>query len=331
MVSSEVIAEVITVEPVSQITAIGTNTITTVKRTDIQEIPFETEEHNNGELPQGEQREIQAGVNGERTIEYEDTVQDGAVKETVEISNTVTKDPVKRIVEIGTKQQQIVTTEEEVKEEIIPFTQSTKENSDKPSDYKQVIQQGVDGKRILTYKVTYTDGSESNREVIKEEVTDPIEEITELGTQVVETKEEKVEEPIPFEVEKKENTELEKGKEQTTQEGINGVLLKTFTVTYTNGQETKRELIKEEKTKEPDNQIIEVGTKVPDESKPEEQRVETEVKVIPLDYRTERIEDKEMEKGTEKTVQSGVKGSKEVTYSVTYDANNQKVKEDKVG
>ncbi|MED4302521.1 ubiquitin-like domain-containing protein [Bacillus licheniformis] len=70
-----------------------------------------------------------------------------------------------------------------------------------------------------------------------------------------------VEENIPFEVRKKEDDSLEKGKEKVVQDGKHGKLKKHYAVVMKNGKEVSRELIKEETAAESKAKIIAVGTK----------------------------------------------------------------------
>lgn len=73
------------------------------ERTETEEIDFETETRNNGDMYKDESKVIQAGEAGERTFVYEVKTVDGDEAEAIELSNEVTKDPVTRIVEQGTK------------------------------------------------------------------------------------------------------------------------------------------------------------------------------------------------------------------------------------
>lgn len=69
-------------------------------------------------------------------------------------------------------------------------------------------------------------------------------------------------EAVPFDSKTVESASLSKGTTQVTTQGVNGVKTRTFKVTYEDGKETERTLVKEEITTEPVTQITTVGTKV---------------------------------------------------------------------
>lgn len=64
-----------------------------------------------------------------------------------------------------------------------------------------------------------------------------------------------------FEVIRKDDANLSKGKEKVIQKGMNGSIQKHYKVTYENGIEINRELLKSEILNKPQNKIIHVGTK----------------------------------------------------------------------
>ena len=80
-------------------------------------------------------------------------------------------------------------------------------------------------------------------------------------------------EQVPFEVETKENSELLEGKQKITQYGVYGEKKVTYKVKLEDGEQTEKEMISEEITKEPVNCIIEKGTKKPET---EQEKQETE-------------------------------------------------------
>lgn len=68
-------------------------------------------------------------------------------------------------------------------------------------------------------------------------------------------------EEIPFETERKDDSSLKKGSEQTETEGVVGEKQITYRVKKVDGKEESREQVSEEITKEPVNEVIRVGTK----------------------------------------------------------------------
>ncbi|WP_193437684.1 G5 domain-containing protein, partial [Streptococcus suis] len=98
--------------------------------------------------------------------------------------------------------------------------------------------------------------------VSTEVVTQPVTQVIEYGTKpksVVETTEETKVTELDYTVETRQNPDLEKGQTRTLTKGRKGTLTQTYRITKTNGNETARELVKEERV-EPVNEIIEVGT-----------------------------------------------------------------------
>lgn len=67
---------------------------------------------------------------------------------------------------------------------------------------------------------------------------------------------------VPFKTVEQKDSTLEKGKTVVKQEGKNGIATVTYTVTYTDGKETRREEVSRTVTTDPINKIVLVGTKV---------------------------------------------------------------------
>lgn len=81
-----------------------------------------------------------------------------------------------------------------------------------------------------------------------------------LDRVTTETVEEAVE--VAYKTIKKKTDSLYKGQTKVEQEGKNGKKLETYAVTYTNGKESKRELISSEVLEEAQEKIVLVGTKI---------------------------------------------------------------------
>ena len=125
------------------------------------------------------------------------------------------------------------------------------------------------------------------------------------------TEEEVRTEEIPYETERNDNPDLESGTKNVIQEGRVGELTITESVTYDeNGEEINREVISEEVTIEPINEIIDVGTQVT--------RVVEETRTEPVSFETERQENSRLERGTENVLQEGREGERTIVEEVTY-------------
>lgn len=203
------------------------------------------------------------------------------------------------------------TTEEEVRTEEIPYETERNDNPDLESGIENVIQEGQVGELTITESVTYDEsGEEISREVISEEVTiEPIKEIIDVGTQVTRVVEETKTEPVSFETERQENSNLEQGTENVLQEGREGERTIVEEVTYVNDVETNRVVKSSEITIEPINEIIEFGTQVTETIE------ETKTEVI--EYETERIANPDLNVGVEIITQVGVNGERTIIEEVT--------------
>ncbi len=79
---------------------------------------------------------------------------------------------------------------------------------------------------------------------------------------VIETKTETTTKSLPFETKYVDDNTLAQGTTKTTQNGVEGVETTTYSITYTDGVETAREVEKVEVTRQPVNKIIARGTYV---------------------------------------------------------------------
>src|SRR5699024_9668781 len=120
------------------------------------------------------------------------------------------KDPIDEIILIGTKE---VETKEEKVETSVPFKTLKEDDPTLLKGETKVKREGVAGKKIVTYTVYYENGKEVTREIQSEEiVSQPVDEIILVGTKVVETKIESVEEEIPYKTVKENDPTLPVGR-----------------------------------------------------------------------------------------------------------------------
>jgi len=78
----------------------------------------------------------------------------------------------------------VITTKEEIKSETIPYTKENVDDERLLVGDNRIIPGHV-GTRTIVYTVTYTDGKETKRVVKSDETTEPVNEITVIGTLVV--------------------------------------------------------------------------------------------------------------------------------------------------
>lgn len=77
-------------------------TVTTEQQTQTQQIPFTTQNQNDGSLPKGQTKVIQQGQNGSETLTYKLTLTNGRQTDKTLLSTTVNTQPVNQIVAFGT-------------------------------------------------------------------------------------------------------------------------------------------------------------------------------------------------------------------------------------
>lgn len=126
----------------------------------------------------------------------------------------------------------------------------------------------VDGKNlsVSSAEKTVKDMLEAENIKINQEdkVTPSIDENLQAGmtVEVTRVKKELVNEvqPIAFETETRNNSELKQGSEEVVQAGSNGEKTITTEVVYENGKEVNRKVVKEVVSKNPISKIIDIGT-----------------------------------------------------------------------
>ena len=162
----------------------------------------------------------------------------------------------------------VITTQTERRTAVINFKTIEENDSTLDAGKTSIKQTGVNGQQTITYTVTYTDGRETSRvEVSRTTTRQPVDQIVLIGTKkvdgkpVITTKTETKTETIAFKTIHENDNTLEVGKTAVKQEGQNGVLTITYTVTLTDGVETSRVERSRTRTTEPVNRIVLVGTK----------------------------------------------------------------------
>lgn len=134
-------------------------------------------------LPEGEERVGQEGQDGFVTTQITQTLTDGVVVS--ETSKEINRqEPVATIIYYGTKVKDQVTVKTESHDTLIRHGIRYVKDDNLEQGKEIVAQEGVDGKVTKTYRVTYTNGVESQRELIDESRTEPIEQVVRYGTKV---------------------------------------------------------------------------------------------------------------------------------------------------
>ena len=306
----------------NKITYTGSKAVVTTKEvTKTEEVAFQTREVENALLAEGVRRVKTAGQKGVRTIVETVTYTDGVETGRVEKSNTITTPAVDEVVEVGTKKAAVVTTKEETKTEEVAFQTKEVTNPDLPEGSRRVKTAGKKGVRTIVETVTYTDGKETGREVKSNTITTPaVDEVVEVGTKkvvapVVTTKEETKTEDVAFQVKEVQNADLPEGSRQVIAAGKKGVRTIVYTVTYTDGVETGREVKSNTITTPAVDEIVEVGTKkvvAPVVTTKEETKTED------VAFQVKEVQNADLPEGSRQVIAAGKKGVRTIVYTVTY-------------
>lgn len=208
-----------------------------------------------------------------------------------------------------TSETQKVTTETVKTTEVIPFKTITKDDKNLYKDETKVQTKGVNGSIETTYKVTYIDGIETKRIKIKESKKDPVDEVILKGTKDrIVTKTETKREILYFgRIIQGDDTMLQ-GETKIGTKGENGYVDTIYEVTYVNGVETERKIVKEAR-KEPIDEVTLTGNIFEYTSKRVVEPRDANFSAIPVKY----IEDSSVAYGDTKILFEGEEGYYTVT------------------
>ncbi|MCT1797027.1 G5 domain-containing protein [Helcococcus kunzii] len=293
-----------TKDPVKRIVEVGPGT-TNGTHTYTSKKPFEVEVRVNPELPKGEYKVVQKGVEGEE--EYTITIENSKVTNTSEPKQT--KAPVKEIIEVGNAD--FTGTVEYVDKDPIPFeTEVTVDSSLKPGEVVE-DQKGELGEQETKVTRAITNGEAGEPSYGKTTVTkEPVNRKIRVGSQT--DGQYKETETIPFEIEVRKDPSLKKGEwkyaevDGVQQKGESG--LKERTITIVNSQVT--EVSEYKTTREAKNAVILVG----DEDFTGEVK---HTKDFDIPFEVEVRYNDDLPAGTSKEIQKGEKGS----YTIEFKQN----------
>ena len=257
-------------------------------------LPFNTVEHESAQLPKGIRKVVQEGKNGEKITLVEVTIENGQETGRVTRDSFVSKAPVDQIVEIGKPVEQITPAEGvknlvveqprlDIVTEVLPFNTVERENPQLPKGTRKVVQEGKAGEKTTLVEVTIENGQETGRITRDSFVSKaPVDQIVEIGKPVEQvTPDEGVQAPVVeqprldvvteevgFNTVERENAQLPKGTRKVVQEGKVGEKTTLVEVAIENGQETGRVTRDSLVSKDPVDQIVEVGSKEEKPNKP---------------------------------------------------------------
>src|SRR5699024_9385798 len=110
---------------------------------------------------------------------------DGLVTANAEGSTTITVEVngVTDTAKVNVTKPTEITTDEVTEEiDVVEYETVRNETDELPKGEEEVVQEGKNGYTKVTYKVTYEDGTEVDREEINRETIDPVDEIINVGT-----------------------------------------------------------------------------------------------------------------------------------------------------
>ncbi|HFI0161673.1 TPA: ZmpA/ZmpB/ZmpC family metallo-endopeptidase [Streptococcus suis] len=305
--TGEIITEVPNNAPTYEVPAIQ---LTEEIISNVESIPYPTQEIMDPNLPEGTRQVVQVGQIGTRTIDAKLTYADGILIRS-EILSDVTSQPIAEIIAIGTKiqEQDKITTEVEHTIIDIQFDTEYVDDPSLPLGQEQVQSNGVLGQKTVTTTYTLINGVRQANPTVSEEITkQPISQIIARGTKVIEEKTE-VEtrtEVMPFDIVVRESDKLYLGEERVQVEGKVGSKEITTIYQTIKGVRQSNPTVTEKVLTEPVSKQVLKGTK-PVEGTEVDKRTEE------IAYETKEIPSADLYVGEERVQVEGKVGSKEIT------------------
>ena len=248
-----------TKEATDKVVRVGTKKkiVTTTETVQEEEaVNFTTETKEDKSLDKGQRVVDVKGQDGKVVKTYTVTKENGQeVKR--ELSNVERTEPTTEVVRVGTKE---VTSETVTEEEVLHHETVTKDDTSLDKGQRVVDVKGQDGKVVKTYTVTKENGQEVKRELSNVERTEPTTEVVRVGAKEVTTETVTEEEVVNYTTTTQSDVNLDKGQKVVDTKGVNGKIVKTYTITKENGQEVKRELTATTRT-EPTTEVVRIGAK----------------------------------------------------------------------
>lgn len=251
-------------DPTNAVIKVGQKDYTgTITHTESHEVPFEVEYKYSDELEAGQTKVEQKGEKGSYDVEYSQKIKNGEKDGELTSTKKNEKAAKKEIIVIGTKPVTKVVEK--------PFNTEYQYDENLEAGKTEEETAGKNGKVTIT-----TSYDEKEKKVVTTETEEAGQNrVVKIGGKTNGTIE--ILDKVAYEVEVIEDPEMEAGKTETVQEGVNGE--KKTTLTIENSKEIK-DSRKEEITKKPVKKIIKVGTKnvceIPpvDPEKPEDNKPE---------------------------------------------------------
>ena len=252
-------------------------------------IPFDVEYVYDATIPAG-------------TYEVETEGKPGEEKQKKDGTWEQSKAPVNEVVRVGTKPAE--NTQNLSWTAPIPYSTTTRPNPELAPGETRVVQNGVNGER--NYTATFRSVGDESYLVTSEDAKQPVEEIIEYGPTIDDqTLTSTTTNPVPFNTTFAADPNLPAGEQVVEKQGENGVDTITSSQEIKDGKPVGKPTITTERTKEPVDAVVRVGTKTTGEN------VNSYEAAIPFPVRV--VYDPSLAPGESKVTQEGKPGTKKVT------------------
>ena len=180
------------------------------------------------------------------------------------------KEAVAKNEELRKKKESEPTFDSKTENADVPFETIDKDDNTLDKGTEITETEGINGTKEITTTYTVINGIRQDNPKVEEKVTkEKVDKVVRRGTKVTSSETEKSTQNIPFETIYKDDNTLDKGKEVTETEGINGTKEITTTYTVINGIRQDNPKVEEKVTKEKVDKVVRRGTKVSTTATPE--------------------------------------------------------------
>ncbi|MDK8790495.1 G5 domain-containing protein [Corynebacterium sp. MSK039] len=306
-----------TKEPKKQIIRVGTKT--TGKNTESieTEVPYDVKVVYDPSLKPGESKVTQEGKPGKKKVTIERDIVNSKPGDP-KITEEIIEKPVEKIVTVGTKPAEANNKATWVAP--LPYDTIVRVNPElKPGEMK-VVQEGEYGEKEFTADFTAKDNT-STVNTTEKVTKQPVQQIIEYGPKADDSEVvTKTEKPVPFETKIVFDPNLKAGEQVVDKQGELGTEVVTSTQKIVDGKPSGEPTVTTERTKEPTNAVIRVGTKA--------DPVSTEVKwTEKTPFETEIRVNPNLKPGETNVLEEGIPGEIEHTVTVTVDNGEVKKEE----
>ena len=306
-----------TKEPVDAVVRVGTKTEGQTVNTYEAAIPFPVRVVYDPNLAPGESKVTQEGKPGTKKVTITQPVVNSAPNGEATVAEETVTEPTEQIVTVGTKPDEATNTATWTVD--VPFKTVVRANPDlKPGEVK-TVQEGEYGEKKFTADFSSV-GADSKVDTKEEQTKAPKDQIIEYGPTIDDqTLTSTTTNPVPFNTTFVADPNLPAGEQVVESQGENGVDTITSTQEIKDGKPVGEPKITTERTKEPVDAVVRVGTKT-DSSNAFEYKE-------PVPYETKIEYDPNMPAGAYEVVTPGQAGEK--TVKVTQTIVNSQVTDSK--